>query len=303
MLLSLFVEHLLPVLLIAGAGWLLAARLRLDPRPIGSIAFNLMAPCLIFRTLLESRVPEADMARIGLFTLVVMAVPTLAAFAVARLARWSRARTSAVVLCVLLPNVGNYGLSANLLAFGEEALAYASVFFVAASLVAYSVGVLVASLGRSGWREAALGLLRVPSIWALAAALALRGAHARLPGALDQSVALVASACIPSLLLVLGMQLRGASLRGSTAPLLTASGLRLLGGMAAGLACAPWFGLAGTARQAVIFESSMPTAVITSILASEYGVEPALVSSVILLTTLLSPLTLTPLLAVLSRSG
>jgi len=62
---------------------------------------------------------------------------------------------------------------------------------------------------------------------------------------------------------------------------------------------APRFGLHGSARQAAIFESSMPTAVLASIFAAEYDVEPSLVASVVLLTTVLSPFTLTPLLAAL----
>src|SRR5262245_27540284 len=101
-LVALFVDHLLPVLLIAAAGWVLAATIRADPRPRGTVAFNLMAPCLIFQTLHQSHVPEGLMARIGLFTLVVMALPALLVFAIARALRWSRARTSAVVLCALL---------------------------------------------------------------------------------------------------------------------------------------------------------------------------------------------------------
>jgi predicted permease len=43
----------------------------------------------------------------------------------------------------------------------------------------------------------------------------------------------------------------------------------------------------------------MPTAVLNSILASQYDVEPEFVSSAILFTTLLSPLTLTPLIQAL----
>jgi predicted permease len=43
----------------------------------------------------------------------------------------------------------------------------------------------------------------------------------------------------------------------------------------------------------------MPTAVITIVLATEYDVEPALVTSVVMLTTLASPLVLTPLMALL----
>jgi hypothetical protein len=298
-LLRLFVEHLLPILLVAGAGYALALATRLDARPLGTVAFNLMAPCLIFRTLAESHVPAAAMARVGMLTVVVMIAPAAAALAIARVRRWSRARTSAVVLCAMLPNVGNYGLSANLLAFGADGLAYASVFFIAACVVAYTLGVLIASLGRVGLRAALLGLLRVPSIWALAAALALRGAHAALPGPIATAIGLVASACIPTLLIVLGIQLRSAKLRSASAPLLVATGLRLLGGMASGLVAAPLFGLTGAARQAAVFESAMPTAVIAGIMATEYDVEPSLVASVVLLTTVLSPLTLTPLLAAL----
>jgi hypothetical protein len=59
------------------------------------------------------------------------------------------------------------------------------------------------------------------------------------------------------------------------------------------------FGLTGTAFQAGVLQSSMPTAVFMTILATEYDVEPSFVSSVVVASTLLSPLTVTPLLAYL----
>ena len=43
----------------------------------------------------------------------------------------------------------------------------------------------------------------------------------------------------------------------------------------------------------------MPSAVITLVLATEYDVEPGFVTSVVFLTTLVSPLTLTPLMRLL----
>jgi predicted permease len=295
----LFVEHLLPILLVAAAGFAFAWVTKIDPRPLGALAFNLLAPCLIFQSLFESHVPAEAMARIGLFAAAVMAVPAALAFLVARWRRWDRPRTSAVVLCALLPNVGNYGLSANLLAFGEDALAYATVFFVAASILANTVGVLIASAGRMGLRPALLGLVRVPAIWALLAAMTLRSFHVAPPAPVAKAISLAASACIPFLLVILGVQLRGAHLRGAAAPMLVASGSRLLMGIGAAVLLAPRFGLHGSARQAAIFESSMPTAVLASIFAAEYDVEPSLVASVVLLTTVLSPFTLTPLLAAL----
>jgi predicted permease len=59
------------------------------------------------------------------------------------------------------------------------------------------------------------------------------------------------------------------------------------------------FGLQGATRQASILEASMPTAVMCTILATEFDVEPAFVTSVVFVTTILSPLTITPLLSYL----
>ena len=56
---------------------------------------------------------------------------------------------AAVVLAAMLPNAGNFGLAANRFAFGDPGLAHASVFFVTASVLTYTVGVAVASLGRA----------------------------------------------------------------------------------------------------------------------------------------------------------
>jgi predicted permease len=48
-----------------------------------------------------------------------------------------------------------------------------------------------------------------------------------------------------------------------------------------------------------MLEASMPSAVVTTILALEYGVMPSFVTSVVLVSTLLSPITVTLLIAFL----
>jgi hypothetical protein len=296
-LLRLFADHLLPVFLCAGAGYAIAATLRPDPRPLAQVAFHVLAPALLFEVVLTGGMPAAAMLRMMGFALCCLAAPALVALAVARWRRWPRPLASAVLLTVLLTNAGNYGMSVNLLAFGRDGLAQASLFFLASAIVSYTAGVLIASLGRAGVRESLLGLARVPTIWAVLAAFAMLRLGVALPGPAMSAVHLLGAACVPVFLVVLGMQLRGARMRGPVRPMLFATGLRLLGGTAAGIALAPLFGLEGAARQAGVLQSAMPSAVIGAILSTEYDVEPGLVASVVLLTTLLSPLTLTPLLA------
>jgi predicted permease len=300
-LLPLFTDNLLPIFLATGAGFLLADRLKTDPRPLSQVAFNVLTPCLMFRVVAEGRLPADAVLRMAGFTVVAMLVPAAIAFAASRLLGWSRARSSAVVLCALLPNSGNFGLSASVLAFGPAGLKQASLFFLASSVVTFTVGVLVASLGRVGPRAALLGLLKVPALWAVALAFLLAGRGLALPHPALRAVNLLADGCIPAFLVILGMQLRQSGSGGPALPVALASGLRLAGGAAIGLVLAPLLGLEGAARQAGVLQSATPSAVITTILATEYDVEPAFVTSVVLLTTLLSPLTLTGLLALLGQ--
>lgn len=296
-MMRLFADHLLPVFLTAGAGYLLSAVLRVEARGLAQVALYVLAPCLVFEVIVESHVPAGLMARMVGFATACLLLPALVALAVARWRRWPRPLASAVVLTVLLTNAGNYGMSVNLLAFGQQGLTFASLYFLTSAIMSYTVGVFIASLGRASARESLLGLLRIPTVWAVALAVAIVNLRVALPGPVASSVHLLAQSCVPLFLLVLGMQLRGARMRGPLKPLLFASGMRLLGGAAAGLLLAPLFGLTGPARQAGVLQSAMPSAVIGTILATEYDVEPSLVTSVVLLTTLLSPLTLTPLLA------
>ena len=58
-------------------------------------------------------------------------------------------------------------------------------------------------------------------------------------------------------------------------------------------------GLQGAALQAGVLQTSMPTAVITTILAVEFDVLPDFVTSVVFVSTLLSPLTVTLMIAYL----
>lgn len=296
-LVQLFADNLLPVFLTAGTGWALAATVRPDKRTVSQLGLYVLAPALVLDAILGSHVPFAALLRMMGFAFTSLMLPAALAFAVAAWRRWPRRLASAVVLTAMLTNAGNYGLSVNLLAFGPAGLAQASLFFMTSAIVSYTAGVLVASLGRMGVRDSLAGLVRIPTVWAVAAAFVMLALKLELPGPVASSVHLLAQACVPVFLVVLGMQLHGVRMTGPVRPMAFAAAVRLGGGALAGAALAPVFHLAGPARQAGILQSAMPSAVIGTILATEYDVEPEFVTSVVLLTTVLSPFTLTPLLA------
>lgn len=294
-----FLETLLPVMILAALGMLLRRRLHIDPKPISQIVFYVFAPALVFQLLIRNPFSLGDMLRMATFVVLLLAAMGALAWTIARVMKLNRTMTSALILCIVFMNAGNLGLPVTQLAFGAVTLAWASVFFSTTSLLSNSAGAWIASVGRaSPWRSF-IGLAKVPSVYAIPVALVLHSAGVTLPPFVEVPVGLLAGAAVPSMLLLLGMQLSGNGLRGHIGLLGLVSAARLVVSplIAWGLTTA--FRFPPAAVQAGILEAAMPTAVLNSILAAQYDVEPDFVSSAILVTTLLSPLTLTPLLLTL----
>jgi predicted permease len=97
----------------------------------------------------------------------------------------------------------------------------------------------------------------------------------------------------------MGVQMDYVKWNGNTRAMALSSCIRLVIGPILAIFISLIFGLQGAARQAGITEAAMPAAVLNTILATEYNVEPGFVSTVVFISTVLSPLTITPLLAFL----
>jgi predicted permease len=298
-LLVLFANNLLPIFIIAGSGVLAGKYLKVSPRPVSQIAFYIFSPCLIFYLLTTNHMDNGDILRMSGFTTAGILILGGLALLFGYLIRLERRLLVAVLLTSMFGNAGNFGLSLSLFAFGETALAHASLYFVTSAILTYTLGVIVVSLGRSSLKNALLGLFKVPAVYATILALVFNAMNWQLPLPLERPVSLLGEAAIPLLLVLLGLQFQNSSWSGQTLALTLSNVMRLVGGPVIAIGLAFLFGLQGASRQAGIAESAMPTAVLTTVLATEYDVEPAFVTTVVFLTTLLSPLTLTPLLAYL----
>ncbi len=298
-LLLLFVNNLLPILVIAGLGYLSGKHLQVEARSLSRVIFYILSPCLLFNLLVSSQLSDGDMLRmVGFASSIVLSVALLT-FALGKLMKLSRTMLAAVVLTTMAMNAGNFGLSLNLFAFGEEGMAQASIFFVTTAIFTYTLGVAVASLGRASLKESFLKLLKVPSIYAVFMAIVIMKLNWVLPVPLERTTTLLGNASIPAMLLLLGIQLQRNHRARNIPALILANGMRLVGGATLALALASVFQLQGVALQAGVIEAATPTAVLTTVLATEFNTEPTFVTTVVFTTTVLSPLTLTPLLAYL----
>jgi len=297
--LSVFVSDILPIFLIAGVGYLLARRLQASVKTLSHVVFYALAPCFVFRMLISSKLTGPDAGRMALLAILVAFAMGLVARLAAIPLRLSRAELSGFLLVVIFSNGGNYGLPVVLFAFGNDALAHATVYFVTSSMLTYTAGVALAAAGRQSATRAFLGIVKMPAIYGVIAAGLVMASGVPVPQAFMRPIDLLGNAAIPVMILVLGMQLERASTPEKPRVVAAAVALSLVAAPLVALGLTWALGLTGTARQAGVALASMPTAVITTILALEFDTAPAFVTNVVFSTTLLSPFTLAPLIAYL----
>lgn len=298
-ILSVFVSDIVPIFLIAGVGYLLASKLQANLKTLAHVAFYALAPCFAFRMLSTSKMTGPEAGRLALLAILVMVVMGLLARIAAIPFRLSRAELSGFLLVAMFSNGGNYGLPVVLFAFGNDALAPATVYFVTSSILTYTAGVFLAASGRRSVSRAILGISRTPAIYGVGVAALVLVTGISVPVVLTRPIQLLADAAIPVMILVLGMQLQRATKPERPRVVAAAVALSLVAAPFVALGLTWLLGLTGYARQAGVVLASMPTAVITTILALEFDTAPAFVTNVVFMTTLLSPLTLAPLIAYL----
>jgi len=296
-----FADNLLPILLLSGAGLLLGKTLSVDSRGLGRVVFYVFSPILVFNLLLHIELSSGDILATMGFAAALAALTGLLALLLGHFLHFERPVLMAIILTAAFGNTGNYGLPLVSFAFGKQALAFASLYFVTTSILFNTVGVLIASLGHMDLRAAALGLFRVPAVYGVALAALLNHFQLSLPTPLARTIDLAANGSIPLMIVLLGLELSRVTWSHSVRPIAVSVALRLVAGPVIGLLLAGLFGFQGAARQGSVTETAMPAAVTNTILATEYGLDPSLVTAMVYVGTILSPLTLTPLLVYLAR--
>ncbi len=307
-MIAVLVEVLLPIAVVATAGFALRRSLPLDLITLNRLMIYGLSPALIFVALVRADLRGPDAGRMILFAVGVLIMMAVVVWVSALPLRLCGKDKTALLLTSMFMNSGNYGLPASRFAFGEAGFTLGVFYFIMQSIMAQTLGVAVAAAGAAGngqraWRQVAERLIHMPQIYAVGAALALRAlgfdpATATGVGhSLFEGVALLSEAALPVMLLILGVQL------GAGAPIVQpgmvafAAGLRLIVSPLLAFGLARLLGMDGIALGVGVMMAGMPTAVNTTILAIEFDTRPQLVVSVVVVSSFASLITLSMLLS------
>lgn len=289
-----------PVFIIIATGFTIQRLTSIENRSLSDLILYVFTPCLVFTEIIQSSLGERTWAGIALITVVTALVMMCVSWSIGKALHLGQKSMSAFVLSTSLVNTGNYGLPVNLLAFGQTGLELAVVYFVVSSVLSYTLGVFVASHGTQGLKESLRSVVRLPHIYAVLAALAVKLLGIGVPDPIFQPASLMGQAAIPAMLVVLGMELAQPALRSHSAkwPLVgLSSAIKLLFPIIPVVLLSSLIGLGGLARDVTLVQACMPTAVLAVIFTVKFKGDSQFVTNVIVAATLTSVATLTLLLS------
>ncbi len=298
-LFSIFFNVVTPVFALVLLGYLLGPRLQLQYRTLSRTAYYLLIPAFIFHVLSVLHIDLATAGRMVAGISLIYLATGLIGWGVARMMGLSREMAVAFLMIGVFGNVGNYGLALARFRLGDGVMQSATVYMVAVNTMAFTVSVLAAGWLRRGGYGALKNLVKTPGIAVLPVALYFPFTGTVPPVMVDRIAGLLGDAMIPTMLIVLGLQLREAGRLEWGLSTVAASAVRLVAGPALAFAVIPLSGLSGIAASAGIIQASMPAAVLTAIIAMENDIVPTFVTSVVFASTLLSLASLTAVMMLL----
>ena len=256
---------LIPVLSLIALGALLSRTTDYFKGPaVSGLVTTVGIPALLLHSVLSLKMDAALMGKLAAVTLlwlIVMALVTAAALAMAR------QPVRPYLAALVNPNTGNMGIPVCYALFGPAAVAPAMVISSVIQISHFTLGIGCLS---GNWSLNAL--LKNAPLLALAAGFALTATHSTLPEPVMNTLAMLGGITVPVMLMQLGSSVAGLNLKqGKNLLRPVAFGLyRPLAGVAVAGALLLLISLPGQQAQIFMVQCAMPVAVLSYVMAVKY---------------------------------
>jgi predicted permease len=275
---------LLPIVFSASIGFFwVKFKQPMDKPAMGKLVMNIGFPCLLLGSIDRPGLTLPLLGRTFLAGGLAVAAFALLGTLALRLLRLPPRR---FIPAMVLPNTGNLGIPIAYFVYGPEGMVFALAFSTMVQVGHATLGIWLAS-GHMTLRKA----LSHPMLWTMALTLLLIGTGTPLPAPVLATVKLVGGISLPLMLIMLGASLTQLSLD-SFGRALALSGVRVLGGLGVGLALGRLLHMPPVAAGTFAIQCAMPVAVVSLMLAEQFGGPSKEISGMVLVSTVLTALVL-----------
>ncbi|QCS62625.1 AEC family transporter [Achromobacter denitrificans] len=267
---------MLPLLSCVGIGALWAKRdLPFGGSFITTLVTSVTTPALVFHTFVTTHLDDRALADVAVATLLALLLCGLVCTLWLKV--W-KLPVRTLLPTASLPNAGNLGLPISQMAFGDAGLSVAVAFFAVNSFVMHTLAVrLLPGVNTKGsWKS--------PILLASVVAVALRMLHVPVPDWIVETSRMLGAVTVPLMLLSLGHALAlipsGGLRNGAKVAV-----MRLVVGLAAGLAVVWALDLEPVLAGALSLQMAMPCAVVSYMYVKRYTSEGDTAAGAVLVST------------------
>jgi malate permease and related proteins len=291
---------ILPIFVMVGIGALIDRSFKIDLPTLATLNFYVFVPALLFNDLSQSDLALSTLGRIGLYTFVHAILLFFLGYGIFSM---RGLKSSRVVMAMSsgFYNCGNFGIPLIALAFGNRAVGVLAAVIMVQNLLNYTVGVFVFEKKQKSLGLALLGILKIPTIWAVAGGLLVNYYNIQLHVAVAKPVLYMRECLIGMALFTLGVQLSRSLGLHHLSKIGVMGFVRLIFSPVLAFFIVGFFGISGEAARVLIVVAGAPVAVNVYIIAAKYKMDEDLASLAVFWTTLLSALTVTGLLLLVDR--
>ncbi len=279
-------EVLLPVFFIVGIGYFLGKKKsNIDTTFITNYSANFGAPALFIFAITSSGVTYDIFSEYFLYSVIA-----LFCFAITGIIFlfFMKKDISRELPPFFLPNTGNMGIPICLFAYGSLGMGVAAAISSLVVLLHFTVNIFLASK-----KFDVKIIIKSPSTYAVIIAIAFLYFDLKMPQFVLNTVMLLGYAMIVLILMSLGVSLTQMKVFSLKSALISSVG-RVIIGPIIGFILIKLFNLSGYAAGVLLIQSSMPSAILTYLIASMYSPKRIVdnISSMIVVSTLMSLITI-----------
>ncbi len=299
-MISIFVNVLIPVIIIFLIGYILGRFFKLDQKSFSTISIYIFTPCLVFISLIEANgLFEITTLKVFFSTLILLIITWGLVELVSRLFKLNKNIKTILLLTLILPNTGNYGMSVVEYAYGKTALPFASILLIIYILYTNTIGVYIASRDNYDYKIAFKNILKVPVFYSMIVAILLFIFKINLPLPIIMPIKAIGYSAIPVNLLLVGINLARVKLDKNILFVFGVSVVKLIFVPLVGFLILKILGVGDIIFKVSILQIAMPSAVYSSILATHFGANEKLASEIVLVSLIMSIFSLTGIIYLL----
>lgn len=302
-----FIRILIPVFCIFSVGFIGQKLLKFDIANLSKLALYLMSPFIAFCTFYKKKI-SMDYIYFAIYAFLLCIGIIILVLIVSYILKYSIEEKCAMILSSAFMNNGNYGTPVVLLVFGQSGMSIAIPMMVFQLLVMNTLGIYYAVKGGNIDKDVnSKGfiiekVLKMPVLYAALLGLLFQCLKIDILEEVLTCMQMVGDASIPTVMIILGMQLAEISYKNFKIREITiASVLKLLVSPIISIIITLFLPFDLITKQVLFVLAAMPSAANTTLMAVEFKTNPSLVSSATLVSTILSLITLPVVLTIINQ--